>query len=54
MKSIVIGSGFGGIAAALRLKAKNHDVTLVENKKTWVVEQEYLKKMVLLLMEAQL
>jgi phytoene desaturase len=30
MKSIVIGSGFGGIAAALRLKAKNHDVTLIE------------------------
>ena len=30
MHSIVIGSGFGGIAAALRLKAKNHKVTLVE------------------------
>jgi len=30
MKSIVIGSGFGGIAAALRLKAKKHDVTLIE------------------------
>ena len=30
MNSIVIGSGFGGIAAALRLKAKNHKVTLVE------------------------
>ena len=30
MKSVVIGSGFGGIAAALRLKAKNHDVTLIE------------------------
>jgi phytoene desaturase len=30
MKSIVIGSGFGGIAAALRLKAKNHDVVLIE------------------------
>ena len=30
MKSIVIGSGFGGIAAALRLKAKNHDITLIE------------------------
>ena len=30
MKSIIIGSGFGGIAAALRLKAKNHNVTLVE------------------------
>jgi phytoene desaturase len=30
MKSIVIGSGFGGIAAALRLKAKGHDVILIE------------------------
>jgi len=30
MNSIVIGSGFGGIAAALRLKAKGHDVTLIE------------------------
>ena len=33
MKSIVIGSGFGGIAAALRLRAKNHDVTLIEKQK---------------------
>ena len=30
MKSIIVGSGFGGIAAALRLKAKNHNVTLIE------------------------
>ena len=30
MKSIVIGSGFGGISSALRLKAKKHDVTLIE------------------------
>ena len=30
MNSIIIGSGFGGIAAALRLKAKGHKVTLVE------------------------
>jgi len=30
MRSIIIGSGFGGIAAALRLKAKNHEVTLIE------------------------
>jgi phytoene desaturase len=30
MKSIVIGSGFGGIASALRLKAKNHNVILIE------------------------
>ncbi len=32
-KTVVIGSGFGGIAAALRLKAKNHDVTLIEKHK---------------------
>jgi phytoene desaturase len=30
MNSIVIGSGFGGIAATLRLRAKGHDVTLIE------------------------
>jgi len=33
MNSVVIGSGFGGIAAALRLKAKKHNVTLVEKHK---------------------
>ena len=32
MDSIVIGAGFGGIAAALRLRAKNHKVTLVEKQ----------------------
>jgi len=32
MKSIVIGSGFGGIAAALRLKSKGHDVTIIEKQ----------------------
>ena len=32
-KTIVIGAGFGGIAAALRLKAKKHDVTLIEKQK---------------------
>ena len=30
MNSIVIGSGCGGMAAALRLNAKNHKVTLIE------------------------
>ena len=30
MNSIVIGSGFGGIAAALRIRAKGNDVTLIE------------------------
>ena len=33
MNSAVIGSGFGGIAAALRLKAKGHDVILIEKHK---------------------
>ena len=30
MNSIIIGSGFGGIAAALRLKAKGHKVTIID------------------------
>ena len=30
MNSVVIGSGFGGIASALRLRAKNHNVILIE------------------------
>ena len=29
-KVVVIGSGFGGLAAALRLRAKNYNVTLLE------------------------
>ena len=29
-KVIVIGSGFGGIASALRLRAKKYEVTLLE------------------------
>jgi len=33
MDSIVIGSGFGGIAAALRLRAKGHNVTMIEKHK---------------------
>ena len=32
MNSVVIGSGFGGIAAALRLRAKKHNVILVEKQ----------------------
>ena len=31
-EAIVIGSGLGGIASAIRLKAKNYDVTLIEKK----------------------
>ena len=29
-KIIIIGSGFGGLAASLRLKAKGYEVTLIE------------------------
>ena len=54
MNSIIIGSGFGGIAAALRLKAKGHNVTLIENIMILVVELEYLKKMDLFLMVVRL
>ena len=38
MNSIVIGSGFGGIAAALRLRAKGHKVTLIEKQKDFFFE----------------
>ncbi|HMS02845.1 MAG TPA: phytoene desaturase family protein, partial [Gemmatimonadaceae bacterium] len=30
MRILVIGSGFGGLAAAIRLQAQGHDVTIVE------------------------
>ena len=30
-KVIVIGSGFGGLASALRLKAKGYDVSFLKN-----------------------
>ena len=33
METIVIGSGFGGIAAALRMRAKGHNVKLFEKHK---------------------
>ena len=29
-KIIVVGSGFGGIASALRMRALGHDVTIIE------------------------
>ena len=30
MKALVIGAGFGGIAAALRLRAKGYEVSLID------------------------
>ena len=32
MRIVVIGSGFGGLAAAIRLRAAGHDVTIVEKR----------------------
>ena len=50
MNSIVVGSGFGGIAAALRLKAKGHQVTLVEKHPDLGGIARVFKKMVSLTM----
>ncbi|MBA3247860.1 MAG: NAD(P)-binding protein, partial [Pyrinomonadaceae bacterium] len=32
MKITVIGSGFGGLAAAIRLQAQGHEVTIIEKR----------------------
>ncbi len=45
MDSIVIGSGFGGLAAAIRLQAQGHSVTLIEKRdkpggRAYVYEQD--------------
>lgn len=32
MNIVVVGSGFGGLAAAIRLRAQGHDVTIVEQR----------------------
>ena len=53
-KVIIIGSGFGGIAAALRLRAKNYNVTLVEKHPDLGGRARVFKKMDLLLMVVQL
>jgi len=34
-KIAVIGSGFGGLSAAIRLAAKGHDVTIYEKREQW-------------------
>lgn len=48
MKIIVIGSGFGGLAAAIRLQAQGHAVTIVEKRdkpggRAYVYEQDGFK-----------
>lgn len=48
MKIIVIGSGFGGLSAAIRLQATGHDVTIVEKRdkpggRAYVYEQNGFK-----------
>lgn len=45
MKVLVIGSGFGGLSAAIRLRAKGYDVTIVEKRdkpggRAYVYEQD--------------
>lgn len=45
MKITVIGSGFGGLAAAIRLQAQGHDVTIIEKRdkpggRAYVYEQD--------------
>ncbi len=45
MKIVVIGSGFGGLAAAIRLRAQGHEVTVVEQRdkpggRAYVYEQD--------------
>jgi phytoene desaturase len=48
MKIIVIGSGFGGLTAAIRLQAQGHSVTIVEKRdklggRAYVYEQDGFK-----------
>ena len=45
MNIIVIGSGFGGLSAAIRLQAQGHNVTIIEKRdktggRAYVYEQE--------------
>jgi len=44
MNSIIIGSRFGGIAAALRLKAKKPRVTLIEKQPDLVGKTKVFKR----------
>lgn len=48
MKIIVIGSGFGGLSAAIRLQAQGHEVTILEKRdkpggRAYVYEQDGFK-----------
>ena len=48
MKIIIIGSGFGGLSAAVRLQGQGHDVTIVEKRdklggRAYVYEQDGFK-----------
>ncbi len=48
MRVIVIGSGFGGLSAAIRLQAQGHDITIVEKRdklggRAYVYEQDGFK-----------
>ncbi|MCC6931368.1 MAG: phytoene desaturase [Gemmatimonadaceae bacterium] len=45
MRIVIIGAGFGGLAAAIRLRAQGHDVTVVEQRdkpggRAYVFEQD--------------
>ena len=44
MNSIVIGAGFGGIAAALRLKAKGHEIKHLRIKQHYPQKKESEKR----------
>ena len=52
-KAIVIGSGFGGLAIASRLKKHNFHVKLLEKQSDFGGEHELLLIMVLNMMLAQ-
>ena len=53
-KALVIGSGFGGIGAALRLRALGYHVDLVERLDSLGGRAQVFEKMVSVMMQAQL
>ena len=44
--AVVVGSGFGGIASALRLRAMGYEVRVLRNYLKLEVEQESLRNLV--------